>query len=440
MGPRPSTTSAERFDGVRPTTLRVPAEVLAAALEHARPAGAGRARGVDPARPPRPRRPAAHRHDDRGRPRRHGHRALGARRPRRPLRARRPGGLPHQRRHERRAGPGRPGSGPSPWPARPSARTPAAFAGYPHPTILAACALLGVDEVYAVGGAQAVAAFAYGFEDAEGANATRCEPVSLVTGPGQHLRRRRQAAAQGPHRHRRRGRPHRDRRPRRRHRRRRARRRRPRSARPSTTRWPRRCSSPTAPELAERVAAALVRRVAATKHTERVGTALAGTPVGASCSSTTSTPASTVVNAYAAEHLEIQTRDAAAVAARVRNAGAVFVGPYSPVSLGDYAAGSNHVLPTGGCAVPQQRPVGAVVPARHPRRHLRRGRACARSGGHVVTLAQAEDLPAHGEAVHAPASATAPRDRGRAPTRTCCAPTCAAARPTARRSSTCPCG
>ena len=79
-------------------------------------------------------------------------------------------------------------------------------------------------------------------------------------------------------------------------------------------------------------------------------TALAGHAVRRSCSSTTSTPGSTVVNAYAAEHLEIQTRDAAAVAARVRNAGAVFVGPYAPVSLGDYCAGSNHVLPTGGCA------------------------------------------------------------------------------------------
>ena len=57
-----------------------------------------------------------------------------------------------------------------------------------------------------------------------------------------------------------------------------------------------------------------------------------------------------VVDAYAAEHLEIQTADARADAARVRNAGAIFIGPYAPVSLGDYCAGSNHVLPTGGCA------------------------------------------------------------------------------------------
>ena len=108
-----------------------------------------------------------------------------------------------------------------------------------------------------------------------------------------------------------------------------------------------------------------------------------------------------VVNAYAAEHLEIQTRDAAAVAARVTNGGAVFVGPFAPVSLGDYCAGSNHVLPTGGCATPQQRPVGAVLPARHPRRRSTTRRRCATSARHVVTLASAEDLPAHGEAVTA---------------------------------------
>ena len=71
-----------------------------------------------------------------------------------------------------------------------------------------------------------------------------------------------------------------------------------------------------------------------------------------------------VVNAYAAEHLEIQTRDAAAWAGRVRNAGAVFVGPCAPVSLGDYCAGSNHVLPTGGLRLPLVRAVGAVLPAR----------------------------------------------------------------------------
>ena len=116
-----------------------------------------------------------------------------------------------------------------------------------------------------------------------------------------------------------------------------------------------------------------------------------------------------VVNAYAAEHLEIQTRDADQVAEQVRNAGAVFVGPYTPVSLGDYAAGSNHVLPTGGCGRAQQRAVGPVVPARHPRR--RYDEAALRDvARHVVTLANAEDLPGHGEAITA-GSATPSRSR-----------------------------
>jgi histidinol dehydrogenase len=92
-----------------------------------------------------------------------------------------------------------------------------------------------------------------------------------------------------------------------------------------------------------------VRRVAATKHTERVAHALAGRQSGVVLVDDIEAGI-TVVNAYAAEHLEIQTRDARAVAARIRNAGAIFVAPFAPVSLGDYCAGSNHVLPTGGCA------------------------------------------------------------------------------------------
>ena len=104
------------------------------------------------------------------------------------------------------------------------------------------------------------------------------------------------------------------------------------------------------------------------------------------------------MNAYAAEHLEIQTVDAAEVALRIRSAGAIFVGPYSPVSLGDYCAGSNHVLPTAGCARHSSGPVGADVPAGHPRCRLHRGRLKDVSG-YVITLANAEDLPGHGEAV-----------------------------------------
>lgn len=105
-----------------------------------------------------------------------------------------------------------------------------------------------------------------------------------------------------------------------------------------------------------------------------------------------------VVDAYGAEHLEIQTRDARAVAERVWNAGAVFVGAWSPVSLGDYCAGSNHVLPTGGCArhssgLSTQTFLRGVQLIEYGRDAL------AEVADHVVTLSEAEDLPAHGAAV-----------------------------------------
>jgi histidinol dehydrogenase len=107
-----------------------------------------------------------------------------------------------------------------------------------------------------------------------------------------------------------------------------------------------------------------------------------------------------VVDAYAAEHLEIQTENAAQVAARVRNAGAVFVGAFAPVSLGDYAAGSNHVLPTGGCACHSSGlSVQSFLRGIHVVDYTRE--ALAEVAGTVVTLADAEDLPAHGAAVRA---------------------------------------
>jgi len=276
-----------------------------------------------------------------------------------------------------------------------------AFAGYPNPTILAACALLDVDEVYAVGGAQAVAMFAFGFEetpDEVGADPVVCEPVSLVTGPGNiwvvAAKRLLKGligidAEAGPTEI---------------------------AVLADATADPEHVASdlisqaehdPLAAavlvtdseELVVAVEEALTRRVAATKHSERVTVALAGTqsrivlvddiPVGLA-----------VCNAYAAEHLEIQTRDAAAVAARVRNAGAVFVGPHAPVSLGDYAAGSNHVLPTAGCAchssgLSVQSFLRGIHVVSYDEPALRD------VAHHVVTLADAEDLPAHGEAVTA---------------------------------------
>jgi histidinol dehydrogenase len=211
--------------------------------------------------------------------------------------------------------------------------------GLPHPTILAACGLLGVDEVYAVGGAQAVAMFAYGVEDL-------CEPVAMVTGPGnayvtaaKRLLRgligidseagtteimivadeTAQAAhvaadliSQAEH----------D----------------PYAASVLVT---------TSVELADAVDVAVREQLATTKHVERIATALSGAQ-SAIVLVDSIEQAVDVANGYAAEHLEIHTADAAAVAARIRNAGAIFVGAYAPVSLGDYAAGSNHVLPTGG--------------------------------------------------------------------------------------------
>jgi histidinol dehydrogenase len=151
------------------------------------------------------------------------------------------------------------------------------------------------------------------------------------------------------------------------------------------------------PDLVDAVETALARRVATTKHTERVATALAGRQSAIVLVDDVEAGLA-LVNAYAAEHLEIQTRDAASVAARVRNAGAVFVGPWSPVSLGDYAAGSNHVLPTGGCACHSS---GLSVQSFLRGIHVvtYSSEALREVGGHVVTLARAEDLPAHGEAV-----------------------------------------
>ena len=138
-------------------------------------------------------------------------------------------------------------------------------------------------------------------------------------------------------------------------------------------------------------------RVAATKHSERVRTALSGPQSGIVLVDDLE-QGLRVVDAYAAEHLEIQTADAAALAERVRNAGAIFVGPYSPVSLGDYLAGSNHVLPTGGCAhyasgLGVHSFVKAVQVIEYGEDALRE------LASRIVALADAEDLPAHGEAV-----------------------------------------
>jgi histidinol dehydrogenase len=267
--------------------------------------------------------------------------------------------------------------------------------GLPHPTILAAAALLGVEEVWAVGGAQAVALLAYGGTDIDG---TELAPVDMVTGPGNiyvtatkrllrgligidaeagtteiavladgtadpvHVAA--DLISQAEH----------D----------------PNAASVLVT---------TSVELADAVDAELGRQVQQTKHMERIRTALTGPQSGAVLVSDLADGIA-VVDAYAAEHLEIQTEDARAVARTVRNAGAIFVGPFAPVSLGDYCAGSNHVLPTGGCA---RHSAGLSVQTFLRGVHIVEYTedALRDVADQVVTLAAAEDLPAHGQAVTA---------------------------------------
>ncbi|GAB2921122.1 histidinol dehydrogenase [Rhodococcus aerolatus] len=265
--------------------------------------------------------------------------------------------------------------------------------GLPHPTILAACALLGVDEVWAVGGAQSVALLAHGGTDTDGAELA---PVDLVTGPGNvyvtaakrlvrslvgidseagpteiavladHTADPVHVAAdlisQAEH----------D----------------PMAASVLVT---------TSTELADAVDAEVARQLTTTKHTERVATALSGSQSGTVLVDDLDQGVR-VVDAYAAEHLEVQTVDAAQVARQVRNAGAIFVGPFAPVSLGDYCAGSNHVLPTAGCARHSSGlSVQTFLRGIHLVEYTRE--ALQEVAGHVVALSAAEDLPAHGDAV-----------------------------------------
>jgi histidinol dehydrogenase len=265
----------------------------------------------------------------------------------------------------------------------------AEFGGLPHPNILAVCALLGVEEVYAVGGAQAIAMFAHGVDGL-------CDRVDMVTGPGnifvvaaKRLLRGRIGidAEAGPTEI---------------------------AILADATADPRFVAAdlisqaehdPMAAsvlvtdsvELAEAVQAEIEPQVAATKHVERIRTALAG-PQSAIVLVDDAAQGLAVVDAYAAEHLEIQTADAAAVAARVRNAGAIFVGAYSPVSLGDYSAGSTHVLPTAGCACHSS---GLNVHSFRKQVHVidYSEAALLEVAGVVETFAAAEDLPAHGAAV-----------------------------------------
>ncbi|WP_029068849.1 histidinol dehydrogenase [Jonesia quinghaiensis] len=272
-------------------------------------------------------------------------------------------------------------------------------AGLPHPTILAACALLDIDEVYAVGGAGAIGMFAFGARGDEPQDGEwLCEPVNVITGPGNvyvaaakrlvrgHVGIDAEAgpteiailaddSAQVDH--------------------------------VVTDLISQAEHDPNAGSvlvtdsvaLADAVAQRIVTAAGQTKHVERVATALSG-PQSAIVVVDDLEQGLRVVDAYGAEHLEIHTRDASAMADRVTNAGAIFVGPYSPVALGDYMAGSNHVLPTGGCAafasglgVHSFIKAVQVIEYSHD--------ALSELEKKIVALADAEDLPAHGEAVSA---------------------------------------
>jgi len=142
-----------------------------------------------------------------------------------------------------------------------------------------------------------------------------------------------------------------------------------------------------------------VRQIKLTKHSERISTALSGVQSAIAIVDDIAQGID-VVNAYAAEHLEIQTKDAKGDSAKIRNAGAVFIGNFTPVSLGDYSAGSNHVLPTGGCACHSSGlSVATFLRGLH---FIEYSESAFRDiAPTVITLAQAEDLPAHGQAMSA---------------------------------------
>ncbi|OFP35982.1 histidinol dehydrogenase [Corynebacterium sp. HMSC071B10] len=266
------------------------------------------------------------------------------------------------------------------------------FGGWPHPTTLAACQLLGVDEVWAVGGAQAVALMAYGDDECG------LEPVDMVTGPGnifvtaakrvvngivgidaeagpseiaviadEHANAEYVALdliSQAEHDEQ--------------------------AASVLIT---------DSEDFAARVDALVEERSQATINAERARSALGGKQSGIVLVSDLDA-AIDVANAYAAEHLEIHTENPREVAERIINAGAIFVGPYSPVPLGDYAAGSNHVLPTSGTARFSAglsthtflKPVNLIEYDR---------KALQDIGAEIIALATDEQLPAHGESIRA---------------------------------------
>ncbi|MBL3700246.1 histidinol dehydrogenase [Leucobacter luti] len=265
-------------------------------------------------------------------------------------------------------------------------------AGLPHPAVLWAAALCGIDEVYAIGGAGAIAAFAHGVPEIS------LDPVDVVTGPGNVFvaaAKRVVSGLVGI------------------------------DSEAGTTEIlviaddtadPRFVAADLisqaehdeaaasvlvtdSAEFAQRVRDEIAARAPRTRHAERVATALSGPQSGVILVDDLA-DAVRVSNAYGPEHLEIQTRDDEGTLAGITDAGAVFVGGYTPVSLGDYLAGSNHVLPTGGTAR-FAAGLGAHTFLR-PQQIISYDRsALAEAEAPLLALAGAEGLPAHGEAVSA---------------------------------------
>ncbi len=266
------------------------------------------------------------------------------------------------------------------------------FGGSVHPTILGAAGLLGIEEVYAMGGAGAIGALAYGVPEID------LEPVDVITGPGNvyvAAAKRLVRGVSGI------------------------------DAEAGPTEIlviADKTADPTlvaadlvsqaehdelaaavlvtdSPELAISVTVEVERLAAAAHHSERVKISLAGQQ-SAIVLVSTMTAAASFSNAYGPEHLEIQTAEPGAVLDLIESAGAIFLGTYSPVSLGDYLAGSNHVLPTGG----QSRfssGLGAYTFLR-PQQVITYDRAALQAvQAQIVALSTAEDLPAHGAAVTA---------------------------------------
>lgn len=264
--------------------------------------------------------------------------------------------------------------------------------GWPHPTILAACSILGVTEVWAVGGGQAVALLAYG-DEAEG-----LDPVDMITGPGNIFvtaAKRLVRGVVGT------------------------------DAEAGPTEIAILADGTANPvnvayDLisqaehdvmaasvlitdSEALAAAVNREIAArysiTRNADRVAQALEGKQSGIVLVDDI-TVGIQVADQYGAEHLEVHTENARAVAEKITNAGAIFVGDFSPVPLGDYTAGSNHVLPTSGTSRFSAglsthtflRPVNLIEYDEAALKEV---------SDVVINFANAEDLPAHGEAIRA---------------------------------------